>query len=388
VGSPAIARRAWQRALIFLFLAALAVPTLDLVFGLDPNPSPLKFDEPFPHPHLGRSLLKWPGALMWYLQHNMGFRATLVRLHGRLVWSLSGDSPAPETVVRANPWLFLRSERVLDGFRRVDPFSPAALAAWRSTLEARRRWLAERNIPYLVVIPPDKESIYADAVPSWATRAPGPSRLAQLGGELRAQSGVQLLDLTAALEDERPTARLFHYTDTHWNDLGAFAGYRAIAERLRAWFPGLRPLTSADMIASQVTTPGGDQARICGLQLDLREPQVQLALRGGVLDEARLADGRPVTFERLDVRGTPRFETRAPHGEIGSAIILRDSFGEGLIPYLSRHFRAATWVWTDDFPTAEIDEKRPAVVIQELVERKLMSLEPGAPPPGEGRDVR
>jgi hypothetical protein len=366
---------------VALFLLLLAAPVIDLALGLDPNPSPLKVEVPFPRPHLDRSLVHWPGSLVYYLQSNMGFRGALVRLHGRFVWSVLGGSPAPQTVVRSDPWLFMRSERALDGFRRTDPFSAAELGAWREVLEARRRWLAARGIQYLVVVAPDKETLYAEAVPSAVTRAPGPSRLEQLGEELRANgSQIPFLDLTAALEARKPAGRLYHYTDTHWNDLGALAGYQAITARLRAWFPELRPLIESNFDVADVVTPGGDDARICGLQLDLREPQHQLSLAPGGRAPTHLADGAPLSFERLDVHGTPRFATRAPQGEIPSAIILRDSFGEGLLPYLALHFQRATWIWTYDFPAEAIAAEKPAVVVQEMVERKLMTVTPANPP--------
>ena len=58
---------------------------------------------------------------------------------------------------------------------------------------------------------------------------------------------------------------------------------------------------------------------------------------------------------------------------------MRDSFGEALLPTLSRHFQEARWLWTDDFPARAIEEQHPAVVIHELVERKLTGLEPANP---------
>jgi len=382
VSPPKVAEgraRAWKLALVAIFLGFLVVPAFDLAFGLDPNPSPTREVVPFPRPHLDRSLLKWPGDLAWYLKSNMGFRGALVRAHGRFVWSVLGGSPAPESVLRASPWLFLNGERVPDDYRRVEPFSQADLARWGETLDGRRRWLAARGIRYLVVIAPNKETVYAEDVPPWLTRAPGPSRLQQLEGALRAAPDLALLDLTDPLEAAKPSGRLYHFTDTHWNDLGAFAGYRALVDRLQPWFGGLRPLGRSDLTEASEDTPGGDLARMCGLQLDVREPQRQLSLRPGVRDDARFDDGSPLRFDRMDVGGEPRFVTRAPGGEIASAVILRDSFGEALIPYLSRHFRRAAWIWTYDFPTAEIEAERPALVIQELVERKLMVLEPQPP---------
>ena len=378
---PARARsqRQWKAALTAGFLMALIVPNLDLVFGLDPNLSPIRDPVAFPALHIDSSLARFPGKLVAYLKSSMGFRGSLVRARGLLAWRRLGVSPAPEDVVRADPWLFLRSERVIDDFRRVDPFSSADLERWRSVLEARRAWLAARGIRYLFVVAPNKETIYAEAMPPWFTRAPGPSRLTQLKEYLARTAAVDFLDLAPALTSHKPEARLYHFTDTHWNDLGAFVGYQAIAQRLERSFPRWRALDAGDVIREARLTPGGDLARMCGLKSDLGEPQDQLRLPPS-LTPGQFADGSPVTFERMDVRGNPSFQTHGPAGEIPSAVIIRDSFGEALLPYLSRHFQTATWLWTYDFPADLIDRQRPAVVIQQIAERRFMVLEPSNPP--------
>ena len=377
--APRTVARRWNRLLTGVFLAALVAPTLDLVFALDPSPSPARNPVVFPSLRAGRAWGHLPGEIIWYLKSAVGFRGSLVRARSLFAWRALGVAPTPESVVRADPWLFLSGERVVDDFRRVDVFSPRELETWRSVLEARAAWLAARGIRYLLVVPPNKETIYAAAVPPWYTRAPGPSRLVQLREYLGAHTKLDFLDLTADLEAHRADGRLYHLTDTHWDDRGAFVGYRAVAARLAAWFPSVRPLDDRGVVTESRLTPGGDLARVCGLKNDLLEPQEQLHLAPGVAP-ATFADGTPLTFDRMDVGGQVRFETRARQGEVPSAVIVRDSFGEGLIPTLARHFQRATWVWTYDFPAALVDEQRPSVVIEELVERKLMVLSPENPP--------
>ena len=111
----------------------------------------------------------------------------------------------------------------------------------------------------------------------------------------------------------------------------------------------------------------------------LQEPQLQLDLVPHMV-HARLDDGGEVTFDRMDVRGHPRLTTRAPTTQIPSAVLLRDSFAEALIPLLAPHIGKATWIWTYEFPAREILDARPALVVEELVERKLMVLKPTNPP--------
>lgn len=369
----------WACVWIAIVLIGIGLPDLDLALRFDPNPTPLREEVPFPVPHFDRSALKWPGNFIWYLQSSMGLRGALVRARGLIAYLWLGVSPAPVSVLRRDPWLFLKDERVLDDFRRNQPLSAQQLDRWRRVIEGRHRFLEQRGIDYLLVLAPNKETVYADAMPPWATRQQRPSRLEQLVERLRGAPALPLLDLSRTLIAARAAGRVYHYTDTHWNDVGAFAAYREIAGRLNQSFPGLRSLTDSDMVQHRVTTPGGDLARMCGLQLDLREPQTQLELKPGV-EPARFEDGSALSFERMDVRGHERFTSRRPDGEIASAVILRDSFGEALIPYLARHFATATWIWTYDFPAELIAKLHPKVVIEELVERKLMVLEPGDPP--------
>jgi alginate O-acetyltransferase complex protein AlgJ len=388
VGEPSLPRTAraapsatWSKLLTITFLAALVVPNLDLAFGLDPNPSPLKEQVPFPPLlHRRESIRHLPGELLYYLKSNMGFRGSLVRARGLIAWRGLGVSSAPLEVVRADPWLLFRDERVFDDFRRVDRFSSAQLDRWATVLEDRRTWLARRGIHFLVVIAPNKETVYAEVVPPAFTREPATSRLMQLSERLRGSTAVDFLDLSSELLARKGDGRLYHLTDTHWCDLGAFAGYRAITARLVPWFPHLRPLGDADVEREAAVTRGGDLARVAGLQDDLVEPQVQLRVRPPRSDRATFADGTPLTFQRLDVVLREHLVTHASDGEIPSAVLIRDSFGEALMPYLAEHFQRADWVWAYDFPAELIERVHPSLVIEQLVERKLMVIDPVNPP--------
>ena len=216
--------------------------------------------------------------MLYYLKSNMGFRASLVRARGLIAWRGLRVSSAP-----------LRSFEPIPGFSSVmngssttfggsDRFSNEQLDRWATVLEDRRVWLAKRGIRFLVVIAPNKETVYAEMMPPAFTREPATSRLMQLAERVQAGTGVEFLDLSTALLAHKADGRLYHLTDTHWCDLGAFAGYRAITARLLPWFPHLRPLADADLERQATVTRGGDLARVAGLQDDLLEPQVQLGI--------------------------------------------------------------------------------------------------------------
>ena len=53
------------------------------------------------------------------------------------------------------------------------------------------------------------------------------------------------------------------------------------------------------------------------------------------------------------------------------AVLFRDSFAAQLIPFLAEHFERMLCIWDADFHHAIVEHERPAVVIQEVVERSL-----------------
>lgn len=366
----------WQLAMATLFVVLMAGPHIDLVFGLDRNPSPVRRVIPFPTLAMDRSALKVPGALRFYLESNMGFRPTLVRAHGWLKWFGMRTSPVPTAVLMQTPWLFMGSKDALDSYRNLRPFTDAELDRWQGVLEARRSALAAKGIRFLVVVVPNKETLYAEHMPAYATRANAPSRRSQLAQRMRERSDVNFLDVTSTLEAHKARARLYHYTDTHWNDEGAFVAYQAVTERLVPWFPSLQPHRMAEMRRRAVVTRGGDLARMIGLQLDIKEPQPLIEVPPEH-NRATLYPSGALHWMRIDVdAASDQFATQARGGEIDSIYIVRDSFADLWVPYLSQHFARATWHWTDDFPMAAIEAQQPDLVIQQFVERKLLEVDP------------
>jgi hypothetical protein len=89
---------------------------------------------------------------------------------------------------------------------------------------------------------------------------------------------------------------------------------------------------------------------------------------------ARDWDGDGLTVAKYEVPRTDLRRTRSSRGTIPTVVVLRDSFCELLIPFLAEHFSDAAWIWTADFPTTEIERRRPRLVIQEMVERTLGRL--------------
>jgi len=55
-------------------------------------------------------------------------------------------------------------------------------------------------------------------------------------------------------------------------------------------------------------------------------------------------------------------------------VMFRDSFADGLIPYLSENFSRSVYVWKPKVDLQVIEQEKPDIVIFEVAERYLGSL--------------
>jgi hypothetical protein len=312
-----------------------------------------------------------------------GARASLLRLHNRLLVRVFGVSPAPHVLIGRDGWLFFLGEEgaSFDRYYRGTPaLGDAEIARIVFELARRARYLASQGIAYVVTNAPDQATIYPAHLPAWATKRFGASALARLTGAIRAEGTIRFVDLRAPLEAAKARERVYYATDSHWNFLGASIAYREI---MRAVADALapRPIAIAP-VALPPYVPGvdvyrGDLARMTGDPERFGEPDY--APLGKVLATPQARCGR-----REDDAGTPDFEWYAcQRPGLPRAVVYRDSMAIPLVPMLSENFSRVAYVSSHELDPAFIARERPDVVIDEMVERAMLA--PVATPMPEPR---
>jgi alginate O-acetyltransferase complex protein AlgJ len=321
------------------------------------------------------SMNRFPRAFDEYFNDHFRFRPLLIRLHNlsRVRWF--GVSPIPQVLIGKKGWLYYARENprrnVIDYYRAAVPFTSEEMEKWRMALEARRDWLASRGIGYLVVMVPNKSTIYPEYLPSGLHQIRPQSRLDQLLDYLRTRSTFRILDLRPALVAAKSGGRLYHKTDSHWNDAGAFVAYRQILRELGRIYPVLHPRPLSDFFVKNETTPGGDLAIMLGFPDILKEEQVILEPRTG----PRAVISEP---SRKISPWVMRSATESPVAAPLKVLMLRDSFGHELMNFLSEHFARIVYHWDVRFifDTSLIEREKPDIVIEEMVERFLLGSTP------------
>ena len=359
-------------------MISISLPLLGLLFSLDRafviqenrklalRPE-LKADK--------KALAEFPARFEAYFNDQFGFRQRLIYWLNVTKVTALGVSPHPKVIFGSNRWLYY-GDQDIPYYRAAHPLTQKQLDGWQKRLEERQSWLADRGIPYLVVFAPLKNTVYPEYMPRAYNRIGTTSRLDQLMAHLKVHSGLKVIDLRAAILDEKTRNQVYYRTDTHWNNRGSYVGYTHILKVLSRWFPQFEAIPiSAFEEFHHYSEPGRDLPSLLGMEPYFWDHYVDMKLtKSGLAHEIT----PPPPMSKLAARG-PDIVYEHPDARLPRAVMFRDSFASWLIPLLSEHFSRIVYTWQYTFDKEIVERENPDVVIQELVERVLMEATPPSP---------
>jgi hypothetical protein len=300
------------------------------------------------------------------LEINLPFRNTLISSFTRLRLKLK-DHVFTQGIAGKDGWLFYTNPKTLDFYQNVDVLGPAGRESVRNNLQLLYDKLRQRNIQLLVVIAPDKETIYPDKLPEEITKIGPNSELDMLVNLLQEKGPPVLLDLRPALIKSSQERQLYYKTDTHWNIFGALIAYREIMTRLAQQYPDLKP-TNIDNIAKISESSGVmDIAQLIGASY-LREVEYNASpAKQDVIWITHNNDSLPMQVSISRNKKSPKL------------LMYYDSFGKFIVPYLAPHFSQATFIQNLNLNPGlstfdEINASEADIVILEFVERYQPNL--------------
>lgn len=345
--------KTFARSLLCCFLIVIWMPLTEMNLGFFRKYEYSENRELAQEPELQariQSLRHYPKEYETYFGDHLGFRCSLIRLNNVLRVNLLGVSPVPSVVMGKDSWLFYRSEVFPDGFTFNDhcgliPLSEAELERLRERIEWNHEFFSANGIFYLAVIVPNKNTIYEEYLPESIKRNGKPTRLDQFTEYMRTHSRVKVLDLRSALFEAKKLHPIYYKTDSHWNDYGAYRGYREIVGELSRVFPGIELISIKDGVVSvRKSSPGGDLT--------------QMLLMDDLIDEEF-----GTAFE-IQPNGRGR--------KLRKLVFRHDSFGDNLYRYLYPHFERVVGVAPFvPFKYDKILAEKPEVVLHVFAERYI-----------------
>lgn len=277
-------------------------------------------------------------------------RQELVTLHNRLKAQLLRTSGAESVIAGKDGWLYYTP--TLPDYTGTELMNARELFAAANNLALMAEYCAGQDTDFVFVITPNKNSLYADAMPDYGVQAETSN--AQMLLQALDARNVKTVDLFDAFSAQSETLYFAH--DSHWNSRGAALG----ADCINAAFGIESHYFTADFSQSQPHQ--GDLYAM--LYPALTDPE-QDPVCGAELSYSFSGAGTKPDSITIETTGAGQ----------GHLLAYRDSFGNLLFPYLADSAATARFSRSTAY---DLTRQADRVLIQ-LVERNLRYLVTYAP---------
>ncbi len=311
----------------------------------------------------------FPIAYEAWFSDALPFKDELVKTGSLLDYYVFRSSMGDKVLIGKEGWLFYKDSQVnsedpIADYEATNLYGEAELAEIAEKMVTARDELASRGISFAVMIAPSKERANAEYIPDRYGEPGAYSRMAQIGDYLREHTDLTVVTPYSALAEYKaahPDAQLYYKYDTHWNNLGAYIGAKALNEAL-----GIEGMPEPeDLQISYGDPPVYDLARLLDLGEELKDD------RPVILDNAVRANmdywtngkGTEYRYKNLDGTGDPR-----------KIFIVGDSFSTMMSRYVAPSFRELYLNFYYNYNLEMLEEEAPDLVVYEVVERYVDNM--------------
>lgn len=324
---------------------------------------------------------KFPNQFDAYYEDHFPFRSFLIKKFYTVRKSIKDN---PKVIIGKNDWIFLNSspfntyaktDNSLGDFTGKTLLSDEEAAEYEKKIKAQKDYFDEKGIRFLIMIPPNKMSVYSEYAPkAYRKLRAERSRYEQTEEAIR-NAGVPFINLKKLFEKEKGEYPLYYRTDTHWNDLGAYTAFTHLMNVLHKDVPEIERIETRE-------SECGDNYRMSGLSDACADTHYTPVLS--------FKNGPGNCVSERDSGYIVCTNEEAPYKE--HILVGRDSFAERLIPYFAWMFKKTTFVWSGKLSSEEmfavINRETPDIVLYTFAERNLSQTAKEVPARQEARDKK
>lgn len=296
-----------------------------------------------------------------YLSDHFAFKPQMVTADAVMKQTVFGESVNTQVIVGKDGWLFF--EPTLKDYLKVSVLGDNEIYRIAKTLELQKEYLARRDVDFIFTVAPNKASVYPEQMPDRYLSVGELSNCEKLYRQLDAVS-FPYLNLHSVLRSGE--GQLYHKLDSHWNNLGALAAYRAIIAEVQNNSPEFSFEDYAGATYTSQKIWEGDLSQMLYPALSVKDDQM-------VYDIGKnYSSARPIRSpEELLINTT---------SEAGTADLLmfRDSFANALLPFISNSFASVIYSRAIPYQYTLLTEDTD-VVLFEIVERNIVNVIQTAP---------
>ena len=150
-----------------------------------------------------------------------------------------GDRVFPNVIIGKDGWLFYTADRSIDDYQGTNAYHVRELEDYQKRFDALFGQLQQKGILLVMVIAPDKSTIYPEYMPDQIIKIGSKSRLDQFVDYMHKYGKTPVIDLRLDLIEASKTEQMYYKTDTHWDPNAQYIAYKNIISVLSQHYPEL-----------------------------------------------------------------------------------------------------------------------------------------------------
>lgn len=307
----------------------------------------------------------------WF-KDNLGFRDKFVKANTLLQYKVFGKLTKTDTMIGKNNWLYYVTPDIIKDYQHLNLPSEQQLVLWGNSLERINGYLRGKNIPFIMMLCPDKKTIYPEYYPDTILKVANVSRTDLLTEYITQYTSIDFLSPKDSLMAAKSQATVYspRYDNAHWNNYGAFIGYLTLMDKVKKYYPEVKVLSWDDF---EVTNYEREVKVYNAIPFSETDYSFKLKNESQAVETHGFLEGLNLTESK------ECFTYVNNNKKLPKALILGDSyFYLSLIPYFAESFSELTFVHSSnaDKIGSLVDTFKPNIVIFESAERMLNYIMP------------
>ena len=313
----------------------------------------------------------YPQMFDQYYSDNFGLRSLFVKWNSKIKLDYFKISPKPELVIFGkNDFLFYnsKSDDIYDSYSNNNLFNNYKLDSVYKKQVSLKKTLESKNIKYIVGFFPNKHTIYKEELPySMKMQIKSDTTLAdQLVSYFKSKS-FPFVDVREALLSAKEKKQVYYKFDSHWNDYGAYIGYKSFCKETFNTL-NLTPFETSDFNINYSQRGFGDLTNMIGTDQFEKVPDTIHSFT--LKDTSR-------GFKIANNDGYPNKTIITINKNCDNqktVLVYRDSFSSAFVQFFSLHYHKVIYIWSDSINMKLVEKINPEILVSLHVERRLKHL--------------
>ena len=287
-----------------------------------------------------------------YFTDHFAFRPQMVSSNAQIYGKLFGTSTTDQVLIGKNNWMYYTE--TLNDYTGQHLMTERALKNVVHNLALMQKYVESRGSEFLLVIAPNKNSIYDENMPYYYRKRTGKNNYERLM-PLLDSAGIHYTDLFTAFAESDEV--LYLERDSHWTNIGAVLAYNQIMEN-----------TDLDYETYE-HIPYEVKKDHMGDLTEMLYPENSEPDENEYYQKEWLHSYNNEVTDNMD----DWIETSSPKSD-ACLLMYRDSFGESILPFLAEEFGNAYFSRLVPYNLLNVDGYQPDYTVIERTERRLSSF--------------